>query len=55
MYTIGPYKVNKHALDLDQWGIQCGTLALDGLSIFGDCIDHDCSCAISSKAIGYFY
>jgi len=50
MYAIGPYQANKHVFDLNQWGIEFGLLAFDGSNIFGECIDHDWSYAISSKA-----
>jgi hypothetical protein len=53
-YAIGPYQVSKRAPDPDEWGIQFGFLALDGPSIFGERIDHDWSCAISSQAVGCF-
>ncbi len=54
-YAIGPYQASKHALGLNHWGIQFGLLALDGSRIFGECKDHDWSCAISSKVVGCFY
>jgi len=54
-YTIGPYQTSKRVFDPDQWGIQFGSLALNGLNIFGECIDHDWSCAISFKVVGCFY
>jgi hypothetical protein len=49
-YAIGPYQASKHVLDLNQRGIQFGSLAFDGLNTFGEYIDHDWLYAISSKA-----
>ncbi len=53
-YAIGPYQASKCAPDPDEWGIQFGLLAFDGLSIFGERTDHDWSCAISFQAADSF-
>ncbi len=53
-YAVGPHQTSERAPEPDRRGIQFGSFALDGPSVFGECASHDRSCAISSQAVGHF-
>jgi len=53
-YAVQLHQANERASEPNRRGIQFGSFAFDGPSVFGKCVGHDRSCAIPSQAVGRF-